>query len=189
MGIGADLWSQMEALHNEQNIAGHTPRLYQPVDAEVIMPDGPRLRRIHAGVQEWLDTLPPGFTDFGLETLRCCSRKRRTTNRHRPRPATARRLLPLHVPRRSGPRAGGSPPAHAPTAGAGTRRRPSCHIRSPSGRSFNRCTPRSDQLRLGDQFGRRVRDQDLASVARGRDPGTPQVQRSGRSSHHLAHGR
>jgi ketosteroid isomerase-like protein len=64
MGIGADLWSQMEALHNEQNIAG-IPGLYTS-DAEVIMPDG--RYEGSAGVQEWLDTLPPGFTDFGLET-------------------------------------------------------------------------------------------------------------------------
>ncbi len=64
MGIGADLWSQMEALRNEQNLAG-IPALYTR-DAEFIMPD--RRYEGSAGVQEWLDAWPTGFSDFELET-------------------------------------------------------------------------------------------------------------------------
>jgi ketosteroid isomerase-like protein len=64
VGIGRDVWAQVEALHNQQNVAG-LPKLYAS-DAEVIMPDG-RYGGI-AAIEGMIDASTNGFSDFELET-------------------------------------------------------------------------------------------------------------------------
>lgn len=64
MGVGRDLWAQVEALHNQQNLAG-LPKLYSS-DAEFIMPNG-RYEGT-AAIEGWVDAGSKRFSDFELET-------------------------------------------------------------------------------------------------------------------------
>ena len=64
MGVGGDLWAQVEALHNPQNTAGLS-KLYTG-DAEVIMPDG-RYDGVTA-IGAYIDASTTGFSDFELKT-------------------------------------------------------------------------------------------------------------------------
>lgn len=64
MGIGRDLWTEIEALHNQQNIAG-IAELYTN-DAVFIIPDGRYEGR--AAIKSWLETWTEGFSDFKMET-------------------------------------------------------------------------------------------------------------------------
>jgi ketosteroid isomerase-like protein len=65
VGIGRDLWTEMEALHNQQNVAG-IPDLYTS-DAVFIMPDG----RCDgpAAIKGYLDASAAEFSDFEAGTL------------------------------------------------------------------------------------------------------------------------
>jgi ketosteroid isomerase-like protein len=64
VGTGRDLWAEMEALHNQQNVAGAAD-LYTD-DAVLITPDGRYEGR--AAIKGWLEASTEGFSDFKMET-------------------------------------------------------------------------------------------------------------------------
>jgi ketosteroid isomerase-like protein len=64
VGTGRDLWTEMEALHNQQNVAGAADLFTD--DAVAIMPDGRYEGRV--AIKGWLKASTEGFSDFKMET-------------------------------------------------------------------------------------------------------------------------